>query len=151
MCVAFPLRSLLALMLGLLLAAALPAERSQGAAVFSDPLRITSIGGSVTEIIYALGEERPLVARDSTSYDPNASLKRHIVGNVQRLLAEGAPSVGRSGVLAVHGSRREDAIDAKWRTYFDQAARGRSQQRYPRMIYVVGKERPGNCPPPAAA
>ena len=35
-----------------------------------EPSRIASIGGSITEIVYALGEEGKLVARDSTSLYP---------------------------------------------------------------------------------
>ncbi|TIR88157.1 MAG: hemin ABC transporter substrate-binding protein, partial [Mesorhizobium sp.] len=50
-------RSGLALLVGVLLAAAaLPAGADEGRAVFSDTSRIASIGGSITEIVYALGE-----------------------------------------------------------------------------------------------
>jgi iron complex transport system substrate-binding protein len=33
----------------------------------SDPTRIVSIGGAVTEILYALGRERQVIAVDTTS------------------------------------------------------------------------------------
>jgi iron complex transport system substrate-binding protein len=37
--------------------------------------RIVSIGGSVTEILYALGEEKNIVAVDTTSLYPPQALK----------------------------------------------------------------------------
>ena len=52
-----------------------PAARAtEGADVFPDASRIAAIGGSVTEIVYALGEERRLVARDSTSVYPRGGI-----------------------------------------------------------------------------
>ncbi|MFS9598880.1 hypothetical protein Q6311_28430, partial [Klebsiella variicola] len=41
------------------------AVASESGAVFSDTKRIVAVGGAVTEIVYALGEEAKLVARDS--------------------------------------------------------------------------------------
>jgi iron complex transport system substrate-binding protein len=35
--------------------------------------RLVSVGGDVTEIIYALGEESHLIARDTTSMFPEAA------------------------------------------------------------------------------
>ncbi|TIT90507.1 MAG: hemin ABC transporter substrate-binding protein, partial [Mesorhizobium sp.] len=79
--VVFSFRPALAPMLGVLLAfATLSAKANDGAAVFSDTSRIASIGGSITEIVYALGEEGHLVARDSTSSFPQAALKLPDVG-----------------------------------------------------------------------
>ncbi|TIV69149.1 MAG: hemin ABC transporter substrate-binding protein, partial [Mesorhizobium sp.] len=56
--VVFSFRPALAPLLGALLAfAVLPAKADDGKLVFSDTSRIVSIGGSITEIVYALGEE----------------------------------------------------------------------------------------------
>ncbi|TIX34361.1 MAG: hemin ABC transporter substrate-binding protein, partial [Mesorhizobium sp.] len=48
-------------------AALMPAQAAEGIATFADRSRIVAIGGSITEIVYALGEQDRLVARDSTS------------------------------------------------------------------------------------
>ena len=42
--------------------------------------RIVSAGGSVTEIVYALGQEDRLVARDSTSTYPEAARELPDIG-----------------------------------------------------------------------
>src|SRR5262245_9834795 len=83
----------------------------QGAEVFEDPSRIASIGGSVTEIGYALGEEDRLVARDSTSLYPEAALKLPDVGYMRALSPEGVLSVNPTGLLVVEGSGPREAID----------------------------------------
>ncbi|TGV96150.1 hemin ABC transporter substrate-binding protein, partial [Mesorhizobium sp. M2D.F.Ca.ET.145.01.1.1] len=49
--------------LSLAFAAMQPAGADEGVSVFVDPSRIAAIGGSITEIVYALGEEKRLVAR----------------------------------------------------------------------------------------
>ncbi|MEM8547553.1 MAG: ABC transporter substrate-binding protein [Pseudomonadota bacterium] len=61
---------------------------------YPDAQRIVAVGGAVTEIVYALGEEARLVARDSTSMHPPAAQALPDVGYVRRLSAEGVLSVG---------------------------------------------------------
>lgn len=51
--------------------------------------RIVSIGGTVTEILYALGAEDRIVARDSTSFYPDAANSKPDVGYLRALSAEG--------------------------------------------------------------
>ncbi|MDG4851830.1 MULTISPECIES: hemin ABC transporter substrate-binding protein [unclassified Mesorhizobium] len=105
-------RSTLAPLIGVLLAAAaLPAGADEGRAVFSDTSRIASIGGSITEIVYALGEEGHLVARDSTSSFPQAAQKLPDVGYMRALSPEGVLSVNPSGILALHGSGPKETVD----------------------------------------
>ncbi|PBB79041.1 hemin ABC transporter substrate-binding protein [Mesorhizobium sp. WSM3879] len=105
-------RSTLAPLIGVLLAAAaLPAGADEGRAVFSDTSRIASIGGSITEIVYALGEESHLVARDSTSSFPQAAQKLPDVGYMRALSPEGVLSVNPSGILALHGSGPKETVD----------------------------------------
>ncbi len=77
------------------------AAAEEGQAVFADPSRIASIGGAVTEIVYALGEEDRLVARDSTSLYPEAALKLPDVGYMRQLSPEGVLSVNPTGILAI--------------------------------------------------
>ena len=63
--------------------------------------RIVSVGGSVTEIIYALGGADTIVAVDSTSiYPEGASLKPN-VGYMRRLAAEPILALNSTVVLAV--------------------------------------------------
>ena len=51
--------------------------------------RIVSIGGTITEILYALGAEDRIVARDSTSFYPDAANAKPDVGYMRQLSAEG--------------------------------------------------------------
>lgn len=110
--------SMLGPMLGfsLALGALQPADASDGVSVFSDPTRIASIGGSITEIVYALGEEKHLVARDSTSRYPKAALDLPDVGYMRQLSPEGVLSVNPSGMLALHGSGPKEALDVLKKT-----------------------------------
>ncbi|CPR19433.1 hemin ABC transporter substrate-binding protein [Brenneria goodwinii] len=62
--------------------------------------RIVSIGGDVTEIIYALGAEKDLVARDSTSLHPDAATKLPDVGYMRQLNTEGILAMRPSLVIA---------------------------------------------------
>lgn len=51
--------------------------------------RIVSVGGSVTEIVYALGQQRRLVARDTTSNHPPDVSDLPDVGYVRRCRPRG--------------------------------------------------------------
>ncbi|WP_353645683.1 hemin ABC transporter substrate-binding protein [Mesorhizobium sp. WSM2239] len=90
---------------------AAPAEAEEGQTVFPDTSRIVSIGGSITEIIFALGEEGRLIARDSTSVYPEAALTLPDVGYMRALSPEGVLSVNPSGILALAGSGPKEAVD----------------------------------------
>ncbi|MEM6683158.1 MAG: ABC transporter substrate-binding protein, partial [Pseudomonadota bacterium] len=61
--------------------------------------RVVSIGGDLTEIIYALGKEGSLVATDTTSVYPAAALATPKVGYVRQLSAEGVLSVEPDTIL----------------------------------------------------
>lgn len=98
------MKSLRAPLLALLLAgAALPA--SAGPAQ-----RIVSVGGSVTEIVYALGQQDRLVARDSTSTYPEAAQKLPDVGYVRRLSPEGLLSVDPDLIIVEDGAGPPEAL-----------------------------------------
>ena len=64
-----------------------------------DASRIVSAGGSVTEIIYALGAESQLVAVDTTSNFPSAAAELPSVGYVRALSTEGMLSTGPTLIL----------------------------------------------------
>ena len=87
------LRRLGALLLGLALT--LPT-------LATEPLRVISIDGSVTEIIYALGQQQTLVAVDSTSRCPQAAQQLPQVGYMRQLAVEGILSLQPDLVLASH-------------------------------------------------
>ncbi len=70
----------------------------------ADTSRLVSVGGDVTEIIYALGEEGKLVGRDSTSLYPEAATKLPDVGYMRQLSPEGVIGINPSAILAVEGS-----------------------------------------------
>jgi iron complex transport system substrate-binding protein len=81
------------------------------AASIAKARRIVAIGGSITEIVYALGAEDKLVARDTTSVYPPAALKLPDVGYMRQLSPEGVLSVDPDAVLALDGSGPQEAID----------------------------------------
>jgi len=83
-----------------------------GPAVAQDKAeRVLSIGGAVTEIIYALGEEDRLIGRDSTSSYPEAAVALPDVGYMRALAPEGVLSIKPDLILAREGSGPPEAID----------------------------------------
>lgn len=86
------------------LAATLVAFLAATAPVTADEAkRIVSIGGSITEIVYALGEQDRLIARDSTSLYPEEAQKLPDVGYIRQLSPEGVLSVNPDLILAQEG------------------------------------------------
>ena len=72
--------------------------------------RVLSIGGSVTEIVYALGEGDRLVARDTTSSYPPEAEDLPDVGYMRALSPEGVLSVDPDLVIAEAGSGPPETI-----------------------------------------
>lgn len=73
--------------------------------------RIVSAGGSVTEIIYALGQQDRLVARDTTSNHPPQVHELPDVGYIRRLSPEGVLSVNPDMIIAEDGAGPPEALD----------------------------------------
>ena len=71
---------------------------------------IVSIGGSLTEIIYALGEEGRLIARDTTSTFPEIAKQLPDVGYIRALSPEGVLSVDPKMVIALEGAGPPEAV-----------------------------------------
>lgn len=69
-----------------------------------DAARIVAIGGSVTEIVYALGEQDRLIARDTTSIYPDEATTLPDVGYMRALSPEGVLSVDPDLILALEGA-----------------------------------------------
>jgi len=77
----------------------------------ADASRIVSIGGAVTEILFALGLGERVVAVDQTSRYPAAARKKPDVGYSRALSPEGVLSVGPSLILAVEGAGPRSTLD----------------------------------------
>jgi iron complex transport system substrate-binding protein len=75
-----------------------------------DSTRLISIGGDLTEIIYALGEENHLIARDTTSLFPEQALKLPDVGYMRALSPEGILAMNPTAIVAVEGSGPPEAL-----------------------------------------
>ena len=73
--------------------------------------RVLSIGGSVTEIIHALGASDRLVARDTTSSYPPEITDLPDVGYMRALSPEGVLSVNPDLILAEEGSGPQETIE----------------------------------------
>ncbi|MBU2961836.1 ABC transporter substrate-binding protein [Citreicella sp. C3M06] len=76
-----------------------------------EPQRIVSIGGSVTEIVYALGEQDRLVARDTTSNFPEEVSQLPDIGYIRRLSPEGVLSMNPSLILTEEGAGPPEAVE----------------------------------------
>lgn len=70
------------------------------AAGAAPPARVVSVGGAVTEMVYALGAGATLVGADSTSLHPEAANRLPRVGYMRQLSAEGVLSLRPDLVLA---------------------------------------------------
>ncbi|GKX34499.1 MAG: hemin ABC transporter substrate-binding protein [Rhizobiaceae bacterium MnEN-MB40S] len=99
----FTCRALMAIGLTVLIAAPAAAEDERGG--------IVSIGGSVTEIIYALGEQDQLVARDTTSMFPPEANALPDVGYIRALSPEGVLSVNPKKIVALEGSGPPESLE----------------------------------------
>jgi len=88
-----------------------------GALLGSDPAQaqqerdILSIGGTVTEIVVALGQQNRLKARDTTSRYPPDVTRLPDVGYMRALSPEGVLSVGPSLIISAEGAGPPEALD----------------------------------------
>jgi iron complex transport system substrate-binding protein len=84
---------------------------SAAVAAQDGPQRIVAIGGSLTEIVYALGEEDRLIARDTTSVFPGEALALPDVGYMRALSPEGVLSVDPDLILTLDGAGPPEAME----------------------------------------
>ena len=87
------------LAVALALAAGASADDDAGCSEVADSSRIAVAGGSLTEVLYYLGEEERIVAVDSTSNYPPEATEFPSVGYVRALSAEGLLSLDPTLVL----------------------------------------------------
>ncbi|MFP4228586.1 MAG: hemin ABC transporter substrate-binding protein [Salinivenus sp.] len=85
-----------------------PLARGQSAA---DTSRIVTLGGSVTEIVYALGAGDQVVGVDASSIYPEAANEKPDVGYFREVPAEGVLSLDPSLILALDGTGPPAVLD----------------------------------------
>ena len=73
--------------------------------------RLVTIDGSLTEIVYALGANKMLVARDDTSVYPREVFKLPSVGYMRALSTEGVMSVNPSKILITSGAGPKNVLE----------------------------------------
>ena len=77
----------------------------------TDASRIVSIGGAVTEILYALGLEKNIAAVDSTSQYPLRALaEKKNVGYMRQLSPEGVLGLAPSLILSIAGAGPKETM-----------------------------------------
>jgi iron complex transport system substrate-binding protein len=76
-----------------------------------DSSRIVAIGGSITEIVFALGAGERLVGVDSTSQFPAAAARLPQVGYMRQIAAEGVLSLRPSVVISTTAAGPPAAFD----------------------------------------
>lgn len=111
----------LALATGLCSAAPFAAARAEGIVIhdargrdvsIGNTSRIVSIGGAITEILYALGLQDRIVGVDTTSlYPPKALGEKPNVGYMRQLSAEGVLGLNPQLILAIEGSGPKETLD----------------------------------------
>lgn len=83
-----------------------------GHMALADPAgRIVSVGGSVTEIVYALDQQHRLIARDTTSIFPAEARQLPDIGYQRALAPEGVLSVAPDMILAIEGAGPPETLD----------------------------------------
>lgn len=78
---------------------------------FPEGAKFISIGGALTEIVYALGAEKQLIARDTTSNYPIEAQKLPDVGYMRNLSPEGILSLEPEAILLDQGSGPASTIE----------------------------------------
>ena len=77
----------------------------------ADASRVAVAGGSLVEILYALGEQRHIVAVDRTSNYPEAAKKLPQIGYVRNISAEGLLSLEPTFVLGEHDTGPPEVVE----------------------------------------
>ena len=121
-----------------------------GSAAPDNPQRIIAIGGSITEIIYALGAQERLAAVDSASVYPARALETHPnVGYMRTLSAEPVLSVGPDLILAIADAGPPEVIKQMRQvgvpvlTISDESSVRGAQQKIRAVARALGLEREG--------
>lgn len=126
----------------MLLAVLVLAPATSAPAQTSGPeLRILSLGGDVTEILYALGMGEKIVAVDSTSQFPPEALKdKKNVGYVRALSTEGVLSVNANLVVATDRAGPADIVKAlKAAVRYVEVGDSATAEQVPEKIVTIAR------------
>jgi iron complex transport system substrate-binding protein len=116
-----------------------------------DASRIVSIGGSVTEILYALGEGNRIVGVDTTSQFPPEAKTKPSVGYMRQLSAEGVLGLRPTLILALEGAGPPDtlavlrAADVPMVTVSDAFTAHGILEKIDRIAHATGRDAAGAC------
>lgn len=117
----------------------------------ADASRIISIGGDITEILYAVGAAGSIVAVDATSqFPPEALQQKKNVGYMRALSTEGVLSINASLIIASDRAGPSEVIKALKSspvTYIEIAEEFSSEGiagKMRRVSRIVGREATGN-------
>ena len=80
------------------------------------PQGVISIGGDITEIIYALGKIDQVIGRDTTSFYPPSVTSLPDIGYVRQLGAEGLLSLSPDLIIASSESGPPEVVEQIRRT-----------------------------------
>jgi iron complex transport system substrate-binding protein len=111
----------------------------------ADTLRLISLGGNVTEIIYALGGDQWLVGTDQSSLYPLAAQDLPSVGYYRRLPAEGVASLRPTLVIASENAGPPRSIDQlralgiPFMTVSDQPTQASLRRRVTDIARAIGR------------
>lgn len=111
---------------------------------------IVSLGGSVTEIVYALGQEEQLIATDMSSIYPPEATELPQVGYYRSISIEGLVSTSPELVLASENAGPKEALDRlvdlgiKVQRVSDNSTVESLYERITQIADVLGVEEEGN-------
>ncbi|MES2552246.1 MAG: ABC transporter substrate-binding protein [Pseudomonadota bacterium] len=104
--------------------------------------RLLTIGGAVTEIVYALGKGDEIIANDITSYYPDAANKLPKVGYMRTLSAEGLLSMRPTLIIADGGAGPRNVLEqiANAGVRVIQLQEGFTPEQVATNIRLIGKQ-----------
>jgi len=104
--------------------------------------RLLTIGGAVTEIVYALGKGDEIIANDITSYYPDAANKLPKVGYMRTLSAEGLLSMRPTLIIADAGAGPPNVLEqiANAGVRVIQLQEGFTPEQVATNIRLIGKQ-----------
>jgi iron complex transport system substrate-binding protein len=123
---------------------------STTAAQDTEAERILPLGGSVTEIVYALGEGERVVGVDASSVYPEAATEKPDVGYYRQLSAEGVLSLNPDLILALEGTGPPAVLDqlrsadVRVETIADEPTVEGAKQKIRRVAELLGRVDAGN-------
>lgn len=97
------------------------AATANGAEALNDTSRLVTIGGSVTEIVYALGAGDDIVGRDTTSTFPPEANALPDIGYMRQLSPEGVLSVDPTAIISIEGAGPAETVDVLQKADVDLA------------------------------